>query len=346
MRQIATGRIDVFPHFCNPSITSADKKIVIRPPMFDRLQQKWKVSAVQVILILCTFAIGGSLTGFAGKQIMNLVPVDNRFLWVVIYIIVVTLIWPLAVLLISIPFGQFGFFTRYLRKMGQRLRLVSVPNTDATPVNTSSLPASTGTTPRFLAKPATPSQIAIFASGAGSNAQKIIEHFSGSPITKVALLVSNKAHAGALDIAARENIPTLVITKEKFFNGDAYLPELKAAGIDFIVLAGFLWKVPDALIAAYPGRIINIHPALLPKFGGKGMYGHHVHAAVIAAGEKESGITIHYVDGHYDNGDIIFQAKCTVHADDTPGTLAQRIHMLEHEHYPKVIEQLLSSTSR
>jgi phosphoribosylglycinamide formyltransferase-1 len=119
------------------------------------------------------------------------------------------------------------------------------------------------------------------------------------------------------------------------------LPQLKEAGITMIILAGFLWKIPQQLIIAFPRRIINIHPALLPKYGGKGMYGAKVHQAVIEAGEKETGITIHYVDEHYDNGDIIFQATCPVDPDDTPEKLAQRIHILEHQHFPLVIESLL-----
>jgi len=202
--------------------------------------------------------------------------------------------------------------------------------------------------------------IAIFGSGAGSNAQKIIDHFTSTPSlspesigifdkgegamnpkAKVSLIVCNRPGAGVLHIAAKENIPALLIEKEKFFSGDAYLDKLKEKEIDLIVLAGFLWKIPDALIKAYPGRIINIHPALLPQYGGKGMYGNNVHAAVIAAGEKQSGITIHYVDEQYDNGDIIFQAKCPVLPGDTADSLGQRIHKLEHEHFPKVIEEVV-----
>ena len=186
-------------------------------------------------------------------------------------------------------------------------------------------------------------RIAIFASGAGSNAQKIIDHFRDSDRIKVSLVVCNKPGAGVLQIAAKEEIPSLVIEKEKFFRGNAYTDELQEAGIDFIILAGFLWKIPAALIRAYPGKIINIHPALLPAYGGKGMYGHHVHQAVIDHQEKESGITIHYVDEQYDHGDIIFQAKCPVLASDTADSLAGRIHQLEHQHYPAVIEQLLQS---
>ena len=184
-------------------------------------------------------------------------------------------------------------------------------------------------------------RIAIFASGAGSNALKIIEHFQQHSSVEVTLIVCNKPHAGVLNIAAAHGIDTLLLEKEQFFRGDAYVPELKAKKIDWIILAGFLWKVPSALIQAYPQHIINIHPALLPKYGGKGMYGPHVHEAVIAAGEPKSGITIHYVDEQYDHGDTIFQATCDIVPGDTPEILAQKIHTLEHQYYPKVIEQLL-----
>jgi len=148
-----------------------------------------------------------------------------------------------------------------------------------------------------------------------------------------------------LEIAAKEHIPTLIIEKERFFRGDAYVGELQRQNISFIVLAGFLWKVPSALIQAYSGRIINIHPALLPKYGGKGFYGRLVHEAVIAAKEKESGITIHYVDELYDHGQTIFQASCIIEPGDTPDTLAKKIHGLEHEHFPRVIEELLTAES-
>jgi phosphoribosylglycinamide formyltransferase-1 len=184
--------------------------------------------------------------------------------------------------------------------------------------------------------------IAIFASGTGSNAQKIIDHFRNHASIRVSLIICNKPGAGVLSIAEKENIPSLVIEKEEFFSGDAYTGKLKEAKIEFIVLAGFLWKIPTALIKAFPGRIINIHPALLPKYGGKGMYGSRVHEAIIANGEKESGITIHYVDEIYDHGQVIFQAKCPVLPNDTASTLAERIHGLEHAHYSKVIEKLLS----
>lgn len=186
-----------------------------------------------------------------------------------------------------------------------------------------------------------PFRLAVFASGAGSNAQKLIDYFKDSTLATVALVVCNKPGAGVLTIAEREGIPSLLIEKEAFFRGDAYLPQLHEAGINFLVLAGFLWKIPQALIQAYPKRIVNIHPALLPKFGGKGMYGQYVHEAVLQAGEMESGITVHYVDEHYDNGDIIFQTACPVLESDTPKSIAQRIHQLEHLHYPRVVENVL-----
>lgn len=182
-------------------------------------------------------------------------------------------------------------------------------------------------------------KIAIFASGAGSNAEKIIAYFEHDKKVYVGLVVCNKPNAGVIQIALDARIPVLMIEKDQFLKGNGYIDELKDAGIYFIVLAGFLWKIPEIIIKSFRNRIINIHPALLPKYGGKGMYGLKVHEAVLAAGEKESGITIHYVDEHYDNGDVIFQAHCPVFANDTPDTLAERIHRLEHLHFARVVEQ-------
>ena len=182
--------------------------------------------------------------------------------------------------------------------------------------------------------------IAIFASGAGSNAQKIIDKFKGSSTASVSLIVCNKPGAGVLNIAAKENIPSLLIEKKRFEEGDHYLDELQKSKVDIIILAGFLWKVPPALIAAYPQKIVNIHPALLPKYGGKGMYGAKVHQAVLDAKEKESGITIHYVDEIYDHGKIILQATCPVDENDTADMLATKVHALEHLHYPEVVAAL------
>lgn len=186
-----------------------------------------------------------------------------------------------------------------------------------------------------------PFKIAVFASGAGSNAQKIIDYFENSTLAQIALVVCNKPGAGVLDIAQKHTIPTLLIERERFFRGDGYMPVLQEAGIDLVVLAGFLWKVPQSLLDAYPKKIINIHPALLPKYGGKGMYGHHVHEAVLAAQDLETGITIHYVDEHYDHGDTIFQARCAVAPGADAAAVSKSVQQLEHYHYPRVIEDVL-----
>lgn len=184
--------------------------------------------------------------------------------------------------------------------------------------------------------------IAIFASGTGSNAQKIIDYFKYSKRIKIVLIICNKPGAGVLQIAAGEAIATLVIQKEEFIH-TGYVNELKKRKIACIVLAGFLWKIPPVLIQAFPGKIVNIHPALLPAYGGKGMYGNAVHAAVINAKEKQSGITIHYVDEKYDHGEIIFQATCPVTENDTAESLALKIHKLEHKFYAAQIEKLLTT---
>jgi phosphoribosylglycinamide formyltransferase 1 len=188
----------------------------------------------------------------------------------------------------------------------------------------------------------TMTRIAIFASGAGSNAAKIIDYFRNHQTVSVALVVCNKPGAGVISIAEKENIPVLIIDKEQFFRGDGYVPVLRSKNIVFIVLAGFLWKIPSTILSAYSNSIINIHPALLPKYGGKGMYGQNVHASVLSSGDQETGITIHYVDEHYDNGDVIFQEKCKVSPTDTPETLAEKVHQLEHQHFPRVIEQVVN----
>ena len=187
-------------------------------------------------------------------------------------------------------------------------------------------------------------QIAIFASGAGSNAKKIIEYLKekSNSTAEVSLIVCNKPDAEVLNLANQHQIPSIVLDKEKFFRGNGYVDELRSAGVDFIVLAGFLWKVPDIFIKAYRGKMINIHPALLPKYGGKGMYGRFVHEAVIANKDKESGITIHYVDEVYDHGQIILQATCIVSENETPGSLAKKVQVLEHRHFPAAVALLAS----
>lgn len=184
-------------------------------------------------------------------------------------------------------------------------------------------------------------KIVIFGSGKGSNARRIIEYFKDSGKVQVAALVSNKPRRGFLDISYDHRI-NLEIVKGSELSDPKWLAHLKVMyRPDLIVLAGYLKLIPEAFIQAFPGKIINLHPALLPAYGGKGMYGSHVHQAVIEAGDAQSGITIHEVNEHYDEGKIIFQASCDVSADDTPETLAQRIHQLEHEHLPTQIEKFL-----
>lgn len=185
-------------------------------------------------------------------------------------------------------------------------------------------------------------KLAIFVSGTGSNARRIIEYFQDDPEVEVALLISNKAKAPALEMAAEHGLETLVLQRAPFYEDEKLLHTLQEKGITFLILAGFLWLIPTYLIKAYPDRIVNIHPALLPKYGGKGMYGKHVHRAVIEAGEKESGITIHYVNERYDEGNIIFQARCEVRPDDSPESLARRVQQLEHRYFPEIIASLLT----
>ncbi len=281
--------------------------------MFKRLQRHWGVTYKELILILCTFAITGTATAWLSKKISTWMLLDKYGLaWWMSKIIVIIFGYQLIILIVGYCLGMFPFFWKYEKKILIRFGLMKRQT----------------------------KHIAIFASGAGSNAQKIIEYFRDSTWVKIDLIVCNKPGAGVLKIATDENIPVLMIEK-KTFNDSGYVEELKHRIIDFIILAGFLWKLPSILINTYPGKIINIHPALLPSYGGKGMYGNAVHTAVINAGEKQSGITIHYVDDKYDNGEIILQKRCNVDEDETPESLAQKIHLLEHSYYPKQIETLL-----
>lgn len=183
---------------------------------------------------------------------------------------------------------------------------------------------------------------AIFASGEGTNAENLITYFASDTRIKIKLVITNRDDAGVIARAEKYKKNVHIISKDALNNYTQQIIEfLKTENINLIILAGFLLKIPDTIIAAFPNRIVNIHPALLPKYGGKGMYGMNVHRAVIENKEKESGITIHYVDGHYDNGDIILQAKCPVEDNDTPETLAQKVRALELEYFPKAIEALL-----
>lgn len=288
--------------------------------MLHRLKERWNVSWGGFTLIFITFALGGSACARLGNWLLSFVLSEKTAVYWLLYIPLISLLWPVCVLVISIPLGQFYFFRNYLRRIGRKLF------GQRSAVNDQRI-----------------KKIAVFASGAGTNAKKIIEHFKHNSIAKVALIVCNNPKAGVLNIAAANNIPVLMVNRKGFFEDTICLEELKLHQVDLLVLAGFLWMIPGYLIKAYPEKIINIHPALLPKYGGKGMYGAHVHQAVIEAHEKESGITIHYVDEHYDNGDIIFQARCEVLNTDNPETLARKIHALEHQHYPEVIEGLLKT---
>jgi phosphoribosylglycinamide formyltransferase-1 len=183
--------------------------------------------------------------------------------------------------------------------------------------------------------------IAILASGTGTNAENIIKYFSNKNTAKVSLVLSNKRQAMVLKRAEAHNIRTVFFEHKEFYVTGKVLRYLLLYKIDFIVLAGFLWLVPENILEQYNERIINIHPALLPAYGGKGMYGEIIYKAVIASHDKESGISIHYVNKMYDEGDIIFQARCKVDPSDTPASLAEKIHALEYLHYPKVIEDLV-----
>ena len=187
-------------------------------------------------------------------------------------------------------------------------------------------------------------RIAIFASGSGTNAENIINYFQERNDASVVQVLTNNPHAKVLDRAKRLKISAFSFNKTAFNRSNDVLNLLQATEIDFIVLAGFLWKFPEHILAAFPNKVINIHPALLPKYGGKGMYGAHVHTAVVANKEKESGITIHFVNENYDEGAIIFQAKTDVTENDTPETLAQKIHQLEYKHFPEVIAQVLANS--
>jgi phosphoribosylglycinamide formyltransferase-1 len=346
--------------------------------MFHRLKQKWNVNGTQLILILCVFAVTGTTTAWLTRQVTLWLQLDASSFWYwAIKIGILLFGYQILILLFAIPFGQFNFFWNYEKKILQRMKLISNPslpdknfkknlNVDSNMLSAgieetgnnqsgignrhSAMPdqqtennqeaQTSATQPKTKNQQPATINVAIFASGAGSNAQKIIDHFRQHTEIKIALIVCNKPGAGVLTIAQRENIPTLIIEKEPFFRGNAYVDEIKQHNVDFIVLAGFLWKVPVALIQAFPQSIINIHPALLPNYGGKGMYGRFVHEAVITAKEKESGISIHYVDELYDHGQLIFQARCTIDETDTADILAQKIHALEHEHYPAIVEKV------
>ena len=288
--------------------------------MLNKLQQKWNVSSIQLLLILCTFAVTGTSTAVISRYITGWVGFDENTFWLwklLLRIFMLVFGYQFILMIVAFFFGQFPFFWNYEKKILRRMGVL---------------------------KPGQ-AKLAIFASGKGSNAEKIIQYFVNHNYIHISLIVSNRANAGVLDIANRFGIETLLLDKKKFMESNEYVQYFKNQGITHIVLAGFLLKVPDTLIQAYNNKIVNIHPALLPAYGGKGMYGEHVHQAVIQAGEKESGITIHLVDEEYDHGKTLFQAKVHVDPNDTPASLAEKVHRLEHEHYPAVIEKWVSRTS-
>jgi len=185
-------------------------------------------------------------------------------------------------------------------------------------------------------------KLALFASGTGSNVRNLYARFRDRSDIEVAVIVCNKPDAPVVEFAREQGLPLILIDRAALNDPDLLCADLIALDVDLIVLAGFLWLIPEHLIHAFQGRIVNLHPSLLPKYGGKGMYGQKVHEAVIASGDKESGITIHWVNGRYDEGDILFQARCAVLEGDTPESLAKRIHQLEYEHLPPQIEHIVS----
>jgi len=189
-------------------------------------------------------------------------------------------------------------------------------------------------------------RIAVFASGSGSNAQRIAEYFAETGMLEISAIYCNNPAAFVLERAKSLGIPSVVFNRDSFYNSASVLEDLQRRETDWIILAGFLWLIPENILQAFPHRIINIHPALLPKYGGKGMYGMKVHQAVIAARDAESGITIHYVNEHYDEGDIIYQARCKINKEDTPEILAAKIHELEYAHFPAVIGKLVAGGER
>ena len=282
--------------------------------MFTLLKKRWKVNSVNLFLIFCTFALGGSTCARVGKAIMGLSGLEVGFIWWLIYLLLISLLWPICVLLISIPLGQFVFFRNYIQRILRKF----------TGKKDSKIP-----------------KIAVFASGKGSNAENIIHFSQKTGLFTVSAIVTDRPNAGVVDIAKQFDIQCIIINEEDLTQAEDLVLTLQNLDISWLVLAGFLKKIPSTLINGFAGKIINIHPALLPDFGGKGMYGRRVHEAVIASGKKESGITIHWVDEHYDNGDVIFTATCEVSPDDSPETLEKKIRTLEFMHYPKVIAECI-----
>lgn len=291
--------------------------------MFRKLQERWGLSTRTFWIVFLAFGLTGTTTAFLTRYVTQWLGMDAHSEWYYrLAVRVFMLLFGYQVILLSYGFllGQWAFFWKYELKLLRKLKILPQP-----PLKT---------------------PIAIFASGTGSNALKIMQYFQQHPTISVDLLVCNKPGAGVIHHAEKYGVPVLLIEKERFFRGDAYIPVLHQHRISCIVLAGFLWKIPAALVTAYPNKMLNIHPALLPKFGGKGMYGEFVHRAVLEAGEQESGISIHLVNEHFDEGEVIFQATCPIDANETPHSLAQKIHQLEHAHFSRVIEQFIQKNTK
>lgn len=297
--------------------------------MFKKLQQKWGVNGINMVLIITTFALGGSACAKIAGFLLKLTSLEKNAIWWIIYVLLVTIVWPICVIVISFPLGQFRFFKNYLFRIWSKM---SGKNSENNSKTTKNIKKQT--------------KIAIFASGKGSNADNIISYFKLNQIADVVIIVSDNPEAGVLKIADKNNIRFVVLSKEDRLNYTSCIEILHRHDVDFIVLAGYLKKIPGSLISQFPDKIMNIHPALLPKYGGKGMYGTNVHRAVIENKEKESGITIHFIDEIYDHGKIIFQEKCEIENGETAESLANKIHNLEHKHFPRVIAEVIQKQNQ
>ncbi|MEO6405098.1 MAG: phosphoribosylglycinamide formyltransferase [Ferruginibacter sp.] len=285
--------------------------------MLKKLQRKWNVNAQDFLWIMVCFAVTGSTTAWVSKAITGWLDVPKfSFTWWTLKVGVLFIGYQVFLLFFGFCFGRFWFFWKYEKKLLYRLGL--------------------------LPKEKKETRLAIFASGAGSNAKKIIEHFQNHALIKVSLVVCNKPQAGVIDLARQSNVEVFMIKKNDLSDG-TLLNKLQKHKIDWIILAGFLLKIPAGIIQVYPNRIINVHPALLPAYGGDGMYGSRVHEAVILNKEKQSGITIHYVDELYDHGEIVEQHYCPVDEQETSSSLAEKIHSLEHKHFASAIESVIKN---
>ncbi len=290
--------------------------------MLKKLQQKWGVNSGKMVLILVTFALGGSSCARLADFLLQIFFDEKNIFWWTAYFFLIVILWPICVIIISIPLGQYSFFKSYIFRIWGKMS------------------GKSGKTDQKTTK------IAIFASGKGSNTNNIISYFKDISSIKIALILTDNSEAGVINVAKNNQIPFHILNKVDRVDYANCIEKLKNNHIDFIVLAGYLKKIPESLILAFPEKIINIHPALLPKYGGKGMYGSKVHESVIAKKETKSGITIHFVDEQYDHGKIIFQQICDVSPMDSAETLAEKIHQLEYTHFPRVIYEVIQKQNQ